>query len=180
MRERALLLAGRVDFTPRRGGGTVVTVRIPASEPSGTPLDLASSGEARIARTAPLRFLLVGDPDVFRNGIKPVLLQVYPDALLGESRDGVQLLDSLLTGWDLVVLDLSSPAESSLDILDTLRKLPSPPPVLAVTNHAEPAYARWVRHAGAAGSIGKSCTAAQVRIAVEAIFPGRSAPAAHN
>ena len=36
MRERALLLGGRVDFAARRGGGTVVTVRIPSGEPAAT------------------------------------------------------------------------------------------------------------------------------------------------
>ena len=40
MRERALLLGGSVDFSARRGGGTVVTVQVPAlaSEPGPTPL----------------------------------------------------------------------------------------------------------------------------------------------
>ena len=44
MRERALLLGGRVDFAARRGGGTVVTVRIPTDEPRATPPGVRSSG----------------------------------------------------------------------------------------------------------------------------------------
>ena len=181
MRERALLLGGRVDFAARRGGGTVVTVRIPTGEPAATPPGVPSSDKPHSACPAPLRILLVGDPDVFRSGMKSVLLQAYPDAVLGESRDGDQLLDGLRASeWDLVVIELSSSSSSGLDALDTVRKLPSSPPVLAVTAHAEPAYARWVVQAGASRSIDESCSATQIRIAVEAIFTGRRFPPAHD
>lgn len=173
MRERAFLLEGRVDFAPRRGGGTVVTIRIPTGEPAATPKAVPSSGEAHNAHPASLRILLVGDPDVFRSGMKTVLLQAYPDAVLGESRDGDRFLDALRGGeWDLVVLDLSRPSKSDLDALDTVRKLPSSPPVLVITANAEPAYSLWARQAGAAGSIDKSCSPTQVRVAVEALFSG--------
>jgi PAS domain S-box-containing protein len=45
MRERALLLGGRVDFSARRGGGTVVTVRVPAFASGASPAPIPSVQE---------------------------------------------------------------------------------------------------------------------------------------
>src|ERR1019366_1345364 len=43
MRERALLWGGRVDFTARRGGGTVVTVQVPTLASDSAPAPAPSA-----------------------------------------------------------------------------------------------------------------------------------------
>ena len=176
IRERALLLGGHVDFTPRRGGGTVVTIHIPAGRSRSTAPVAPSAGRPQKPLASSLRILLVGDPGAFCSGIEPLLLQACPGAVFRQYCNGD-------TGpgdkWDLVVIDLSE-SSSNLDALDRIHDLSDNPPILAFTAHNEPAYSVWARQAGAAASIDKSCSAAQVRGTIENIFLSRRSPTTHR
>ena len=75
---------------------------------------------------APLRLMLVDDHPIVRRGVRDILLGAFPTAVIGEVSSGGSAL--MLLGddrWDLVVLDLTLPDESGIDVLKELRADPA-------------------------------------------------------
>ena len=176
MRERALLLGGEVRFSARRGGGTVVTLRIPtARSDRGPEAPVVPGAQGSVPRTRRPRILLADDHEIFRNGMKSVLAHTWPEAAFGEVGNASQVLHAVLAGeWDIVVLDLSLPDKSGMVVLKALRRRRPRVPVLILTMHNEPAYLRAARRSGASGYIDKSSPPAQITAAVAAILSGRT------
>jgi PAS domain S-box-containing protein len=174
MRERARIAGGEVRFAAGRRGGTVVTVHIPMLEPIGSaepPVAVAELPSGPLAH--PPRILLVDDHAVFRNELKAVLAQTWPEALFGEAGDGSAALQAALSGsWDIIILDLSMPGKSGLAVLHELRIMRPALPVLVLSMHAEPAYAEAARQAGARGYVAKSNSPAHIATAVALILAG--------
>ena len=69
------------------------------------------------------RILLVDDHPVVRQGIKQVLSGAFDPALVGEADNAEEGLSEVrTTEWDVMVLDLTLPGMSGLDLLKDLRR----------------------------------------------------------
>src|SRR5947209_14107399 len=67
---------------------------------------------------APLRILLVDDHTIVRDGLKQILAKHFPQALFGEGRNAREALAAIEKNkWDVILLDLTMPGQSGLDVL---------------------------------------------------------------
>lgn len=103
-----------------------------------------------------LRILIADDHAIVRRGLKQLLLEEYPSAVVAEVDDAEELINKTLTEkWDIVICDLSMPGRSGLDALRQIKKSSPLLPVLIMSMHPEDQYALRVLKAGASGYLGK-------------------------
>lgn len=117
--------------------------------------------------------LIVDDHAIVREGLKQILADTPDMVVAGEASTGREALDHLQTGeWDVVVLDISLPDRSGLDILKQIIQRPNGPPVLILTMHAEGPYAVRILRMGAAGYLTKESAPEQLVGAIRKVAQG--------
>jgi two-component system, NarL family, invasion response regulator UvrY len=119
------------------------------------------------------RILLADDHDVVRQGLKQILMESIPATSFGEASNGQEALRRARTEpWDVVVLDISLPDRSGLDVLKELRREFPALPVLVLSMHPEEQFAVRVLSAGAAGYVTKKTAAQELVAAVKKVLAG--------
>lgn len=176
MRERAFSLGGTIRFTGVPGRGTTVTLRLPIGDSKRPPQEdilpgnIATLDEETAKRSAP-SILLADDHEIFRRGLKEVLAQCFRGATIGEACDGEEAwLRLRKRAWDVLVLDVSMPRKSGLDLLKRLRAAKSKMPVLLLSSHAESQYGRGALRAGAAAYMDKGRPSTDVADAIRGLL----------
>jgi len=103
-----------------------------------------------------VRVLICDDHPIFREGLKQTL-GVHPDIrMVGEAGSAAELFEALAgTACDVVVLDISLPDRSGLEVLGELRAAGGPAVVL-LSMHSEQQYAVRAIRAGASAYIEKA------------------------
>jgi two-component system invasion response regulator UvrY len=120
------------------------------------------------------RILLVDDHPVVRQGIKQVLSGAFQPALVGEAANAEEgLAEVRSTDWDVMVLDLTLPGMSGLDLLKDLRRERPALPVLVLSMHPPDQFARRAMNAGAAGYLTKDSSPTELVKAVGEVMAGR-------
>jgi two-component system, NarL family, invasion response regulator UvrY len=123
--------------------------------------------------SAKTRVLIVDDHSVVRQGLKQILHESDIPVIVGEAASGQEALTLARTGdWDLVVLDISLPDRSGLDVLKQIKSYYPKLPVLVLTMHAEEQYAVRVLRAGAAGYLTKDSSPEEMASAVKKVAGG--------
>jgi two-component system invasion response regulator UvrY len=103
-----------------------------------------------------VRILIADDHAVVRQGLKQILVDEFPSAVFGEAATGAEVLDQARTHkWDLLLLDISLPDKSGLDVLKELKQVQPKLPTLVLSMHPEDQFAVRVLKAGAAGYLTK-------------------------
>jgi two-component system, NarL family, invasion response regulator UvrY len=103
-----------------------------------------------------MRILIADDHAIVRRGLKQLLLEEYPSAVIEEVDDAEGLVNkTLMEKWDIVICDLSMPGRSGLDALRQIKQTSPSLPVLIMSMHPEDQYALRVLKAGASGYLGK-------------------------
>jgi two-component system, NarL family, invasion response regulator UvrY len=120
------------------------------------------------------RILLVDDHPVVRQGIKQVLAGAFHPALVGEAANAEEgLTEVRSTDWDVMVLDLTLPGLSGLDLLKDLRRERPTLPVLVLSMHPADQFARRAMNAGASGYLTKDSAPTELVKAVGEVMAGR-------
>lgn len=119
-----------------------------------------------------LKLLLVDDHDLVRRGIKHLLSEAYPKSHFGEARNGKEALVHVTEGWDLILLDISMPGKSGLDLLPEIKKITPRTPVLVLSAFGEEDFAIRTLRAGAAGYVNKRALDAEIVGAVKKVLTG--------
>jgi two-component system invasion response regulator UvrY len=121
-----------------------------------------------------IRVLLVDDHPIVRHGIRQILIDGLKSVIVGEAKD-VAAASASIGGdaWDIVVLDLTLPGASGLDLLKEIRRDRPQLPVLVLSMHPASQFARRVLAAGAAGYLSKDSAATELIHAIEEIRRGR-------
>jgi two-component system, NarL family, invasion response regulator UvrY len=120
-----------------------------------------------------MRVLIADDHAVFRRGLKETIGEAFPKATFGEAKSAVETLEGVrLQNWDIVILDISMPGKSGLDILDDLHRLRPQLPVLLLSMHPEEQYARRALKSGAAGYLTKESVPEEIKEAVRRVRSG--------
>lgn len=122
----------------------------------------------------PIRTILVDDSLFFLQAAMAFLqsrpgLQVCGHTLF--SHQAVPL--AILHNADLVLLDLSMPGATGIEIARALKQLPKPPKVVIVSFHDTPAHRDAALAAGADGFVGKSSFAVALLPLLNELFPSR-------
>jgi len=122
-----------------------------------------------------LRILLVDDHPVVRRGVAWLIGESYSHAVITEVASGAEALASIqVEQWDLVILDLTLPDASGLEVLKQIKKAQSNLPVLILSIHPREEFVRRVKAAGASGYLTKSAAGTELRRAVFRLINGDS------
>jgi two-component system, NarL family, invasion response regulator UvrY len=119
-----------------------------------------------------MRILLVDDHAIVRQGFRRLLAGEFT-ADFGDATHAHEALTRAIgERWDLVILDISLPGRSGLDVLKELHAAKPTLPVLVMTMHAADQYAIRAFRAGAAGYITKDCAPEELTNAVRKLLGG--------
>jgi two-component system, NarL family, invasion response regulator UvrY len=120
-----------------------------------------------------MRVLIADDHAVFRRGLIETLTEAFPKVTFGEAKTAQETLEhARRQDWDVVILDISMPGKSGLDILDDLKRLRSRLPILILSMHPEEQFARRALKAGASGYLTKDSVTEELKEAVRKIVAG--------
>jgi two-component system, NarL family, invasion response regulator UvrY len=120
-----------------------------------------------------IRVLIADDHAVVRQGLKQIIGDTPEMLVAGEATNGQEVLDRVRAEtWDVVVLDISMPDRSGLDILKQLRSEQPKLPVLVLSMYSEDQYAIRVLKAGASGYLTKDSAADELVKAIRKVVSG--------
>jgi len=120
-----------------------------------------------------MKILIGDDHAVFRRGLKETLSEAFPKTVFGEARTAQETFElAQRQNWDVIILDISMPGRSGLDILEDLRRSRPRIPVLLLTMHPEQQFARRALKAGAAGYLTKDSVPDELKEAIKRIVAG--------
>jgi len=121
-----------------------------------------------------IRILLVDDHPVVRHGIRQILIEGFKSVSVGEASDVATASMSIRnSAWDVVVLDVTLPGASGLDLLKEIRQMRPALPVLVLSMHPASQFARRVLAAGAMGYLTKDSAPTELVHAVDQIRRGK-------
>jgi len=120
-----------------------------------------------------IRVVVVDDHAVVREGLKRIISENPGMAVTGEAGDGHEALKLIRGGaCDVVLLDITMPNKSGLDVLKELHTEVPRLPVLVLSMHSEDQYAVRVLRAGAAGYLTKESAPAKLVQAIRKVVRG--------
>ena len=120
-----------------------------------------------------MRFLVVDDHPLIRRGIRQLLEEAYVQAEVAEADSGEAALDELRRQrFDLVILDLSLPGMSGLDVLAKAIERQPDQRVLMLSMHSETELGVQALRLGARGYITKDNATEQLFGAISKILGG--------
>ena len=121
-----------------------------------------------------IKVILADDHKLFREGIKKILADTDDIAVVDEVGTGQLLIDKVYKGaYDVVLLDISMPGRSGLDVLKQLMYEKHDFHVLALSMHSEEEYAERMLQAGASGYLVKQCEPNELITAIRKVSSGR-------
>jgi DNA-binding NarL/FixJ family response regulator len=107
-----------------------------------------------------IRILIADDHSIVRDGLKRILASTADLQVAGEASSGDQALQLVKSNdYDVVMLDLSMPGLSGLDLIKRLKLEKPKLRILVLSMHGEQQYAARVLKAGAAGYLNKDSAA---------------------
>jgi DNA-binding NarL/FixJ family response regulator len=118
------------------------------------------------------RVLLVDDHEVVRKGLRAILDDKFAGIAVAEASTGDEALAQLTEPFDAVILDLSMPGRSGIDLLAEIKHRHPKLPVLIMSLHGEEQFAVRALRAGASGYLTKSAAPEQLISAFERVVRG--------
>ena len=120
------------------------------------------------------KILIADDHTIVRKGLRQILLEEFPTALIEEAGDADETLKKVMKAeFDIVISDLSMPGRSGLESLQQIKQHYPKLPVLILSMHSEDHYALRVLKAGASGYLNKDSAPDELVKAVHRILSGK-------
>lgn len=121
-----------------------------------------------------IRIIVVDDHPVVRRGLKELVAEEGDMILVGEATNSQEMLTLLQTqDCDVLVMDVSMPGRSGLDVLPELKALRPKLPVLVLSMHPEDPYGMRALKLGASGYLSKDGAAEELVGAIRKVVSGR-------
>ena len=120
-----------------------------------------------------MRVLIADDHPVVRHGLKQMLSQEADLTVVGEARDGNEVME--LSGrvpWDVAVLDYHMPGKNGLELVKELHQRYPGRSVLILSMYPEDTYAIRALKAGAAGYLTKESAPEDLVAAIRKVAAG--------
>jgi len=123
----------------------------------------------------PVRVLLADDHALVRAGIRALLQGLEGVTVVAETGNGAEVLElARMHRPDVVLLDISMPGLSGLDVSAQLeRELPEVR-VVVLSMHANEEYVLQALRSGAAGYMLKDSATAELELALKAVMQGET------
>ncbi len=120
------------------------------------------------------RIVLTDDHEMFRAGLKSLINKESVLRVVGEAKDGEELLLTLKSlKCDLIVLDISMPNMDGISAMKTLRKRFPEIKILVLTMQKDPAHFKHTMLNGASGYVLKEDAYEQLVMAIKMVIKGK-------
>jgi two-component system invasion response regulator UvrY len=120
-----------------------------------------------------LRALCIDDHAIFRQGVKQILQQYDAQVKIGEAATaGAAMQLAREARWDVVILDLSLPDRSGLQLLGELKREQPELPVVILTMHGDDEYAVRAVRGGASAYVTKESAPEELITALRKVMAG--------
>lgn len=120
-----------------------------------------------------IRILVADDHTIVRKGLKEILADTSDMVVTGEAASGQEVLDKVSKNdYDVILLDITMPGRSGLDILRELKTQRPELNILVLSMHPEEQYAVRVLRAGASGYLTKESAPEELIVAIRKVAAG--------
>ena len=120
-----------------------------------------------------MKILLTDDHALVRQGLRLILADHFKKATFGEARNAQEALNRVWNEkWDVVVLDITMPGRSGLEVLKEIKRSKPKLPVLVVSMHPEDQFAVRILKAGASGYLTKESAGEELVGAINKVTGG--------
>lgn len=107
-----------------------------------------------------IRILLADDHAIIRDGLRQIFADTDDLQVAGEAASGHEVLARVREAdWDILLLDLSMPGKSGLELIKQIKAEKPRLPILVLSMHEPAQYAQRALRAGAAGYLNKDSDA---------------------
>ena len=121
-----------------------------------------------------MKVLIADDHAIVRGGLKQIVEKMNEVTTVDETGDGLEALAKIgENNYDLVILDISMPGLSGLDILKALKDRNESAHVLILSIHPLEQYAVRALNLGASGYLSKDSVYEELESAIKNIAAGR-------
>jgi DNA-binding NarL/FixJ family response regulator len=118
--------------------------------------------------------LIADDHAIVREGLKRILGGQEGIEIAGEATNGHEVLEHVRRGgFDILLLDLSMPGRSGIELIKQVKEEQPRLRVLVLTMHEEDQYAVRAIRAGASGYLTKESAPGQLVLAIRRLAEGR-------
>jgi two-component system, NarL family, invasion response regulator UvrY len=120
-----------------------------------------------------MKILICDDHKLVRDGLRRILQQPDDDTLIMEAGDGTEAIELLKSNsFDIVLLDISLPGRSGLDVLQAIKTKWPETNVLILSMHPQEQYAIRAIKLGASGYLTKNTASEELLEAVKKVSEG--------
>jgi DNA-binding NarL/FixJ family response regulator len=121
-----------------------------------------------------MKILIGDDHSILRKGLKAILIEEFPEALIEEANDGAEVLKRVIKeDWSVIICDISMPGRSGLEIVKDVRDIKPNIPLLILSAHDPEHYAVRALKAGASGYVTKESASEELVNAVKQVIKGQ-------
>ncbi|GBE03513.1 MAG TPA: response regulator transcription factor [Nitrospirae bacterium] len=121
-----------------------------------------------------LKILIADDHAIVREGIKQILAEIPEKVTTDEAINAQEVIQKVWENeYDMVLLDISMPGRSGLDVLKQLRSEKPALKILILSMHPEEQYAIRALKAGASGYLTKESTPHELTEAIKKVSIGK-------
>ncbi len=121
-----------------------------------------------------IRIVFADDHPLFRVGIRAILDGAQDIQVVAEAEDGTEVMVLVRAGgFDVLILDMSMPGRSGLDLIRQVHSEAPKVAILVLTLHDEKQYSVRAIQAGALGYLTKDGAAADLLTAIRLVASGK-------
>jgi two-component system, NarL family, invasion response regulator UvrY len=120
-----------------------------------------------------IKVLIADDHAIVRKGLREILRGETDLQVAGEASDGLAAIDhALAETWDMVVLDITMPGASGVEVLKRLKRDRPALPVIMLSMHANPLIVKGCVEIGANGYVVKEAAPEELVAAIRTALRG--------
>ena len=120
-----------------------------------------------------MKILIADDHSLLREGLKCIVKEIPLVTHVDEAADGRQALTKIRENdYDLLIIDISMPRLSGLDVLQSMKDSGIECRSLILSLHPEDVYASRTFKLGSVGYVSKSASFDEIRTAIEKVVAG--------
>jgi len=121
-----------------------------------------------------IKVLIVDDHTIVREGLRQILEETSDIAVAGEASSAQEVIEKVWNNsYDIILLDISLPGRSGLDVLKQLKSIKPDLPILILSMHPEEQYAIRSLKAKASGYLTKESASDELIDAIRKVAKGR-------
>lgn len=120
-----------------------------------------------------MKILIADDHSIVREGLKQLVKNIDIFSVIEEASDGNETLDKIENNnYDMIIMDISMPGRSGLDILKIMKDRNKETHILVLSIHSQEQYAIRALKLGASGYLCKDSLTDELATAIKTILAG--------